>query len=208
MARNLVKNIRKVSGLKADGAPNAYWRRFEERLENFESIQISDWKEEEILGYLLKRFRDHYGINFSLSYTGPPSKCPEMYCIRRTMKTIGTQKGWIMKDYIDWVFDTIIIPQRAKIESLGYFFTQKICNRFKASFQERQKVTRSTVLPPDYVSIAQESEMFLQTYGDLAFAKMAIDNDPSREDAQSIRALFAQLESMGFNPVVLDYLEE
>lgn len=208
MARHLTKNIRKVSGLKSDGTPNAYWRRFKERLTNFESIPINEWAEEEMLGYLLKRFNDHYGIEFSLSYSGPPSKCPEMYCIRRIMENVGTKKGWIMKEYIDWVFDSIIIPQKTKVESLGYFFNQKICNRFKGVFRERQKITRSTALPNDFIIAAQNNGFDIQCYGDLAFMKMAVDNDPNRTDAFTIRTLLQQLESMGFNTAILNSLED
>lgn len=203
--KTLVKNVRKVSGLKNDGTPNAYWRRFKKRLDDFESVPLEEWKAEEVLGYLLKRYRDHFQIDFSLSYSGPPTKCGEMYCTRRMMETIGTEKGWILKSYIDWVFDTVIIPQKMRIESLGFFFTPKLCNRFKAVFKDSQRITRTTLLPQSFVDVVEDVGVSAESYGDLAFIKMAFDNDPSREQ---LGMLFERLESMGFNPAVLDSLED
>lgn len=200
--------VRQPSGLKNDGTPNAYWRRFSERVYNFENVPLSDWKEEEVLGYLLKRYRDCYDIDFSLSYSGPPTKSPEMYCVRRMMTTVGTEKGWILKQYIDWVFDTIIIPQKTKIQGLAFFFTQRICNQFKVLFRKNNRITRTTELPTPYVNIAVELGLSVCTYGDLAFAKMALDQSPDRDDLSSYSALFNKLKGVGFDSAILNGLNE
>jgi len=201
----MTSKVRKLSGLKADGTPNAYWRRFKERLATFDQTPLDEWGEEQILGYLLKRLSDHYKIEFALSYQGAPTKSPEMYCVRRMMYFVGSQKGWIIKDYIDWVFDTIIAPQKTKVDTLAFFFTKKICQRYRGVFAERQKITRSTELPPNYKKEAEDANLFINTYGELAFAKMALDADPERQD---IKNLFVHLEDLGFSTAILERLDE
>lgn len=200
--------VNKPSGMKMDGTPNVYWRRFEERLKTFESIPVEEWKEEQVLAYLLKRYREHYGIDFSLSYSRPPTKCPEMYCIRRITTTLGTIKGPALKQYIDWVFDTIIKPQRTQVTTLAFFFTPGICNQFKAKYKKNNKITRSTELPSNYLDAAIALDVSVRTYGDLAFAKMAVDQAPERDDLLSYTKLFSKLRDIGFDDSILLGLEE
>ena len=206
MMQTLVPDkVRKPSGLKVDGSPNSHWRKFAERLDNFEQVPLEDWKHEEILGYLLKRYRDHFKINFSLSYSGAPGKCGEMYCVNRMLNAIGTEKGWISKQYIDYVYDKIIIPQKVQVDSLGFFFTKKLCDQFRANFAKSQEITRSTELPPEYKGIADKLGVSVATYGDLAFARMAL-NDTNRDDLKEYSQLFVELEALGFYQRVLDSL--
>lgn len=203
------KSIRKPSGLKKDGTPNIHWINFEKKLRNFEQVPLQDWTEVEILGYLFKRYSDHYDMDFTLSYSGPPTKCSEMYCIRRMLTTIGTQKGWIAKDYIDWVFNTQIIPKKVNITSLGFFFTRKFCQQFRRIFREKNKISRTTVLPPDYISLVHNLNLdHIETYGDLAFAQMAIKNEPDRDDTETYSRLFQQLNDLGLNEEILNNLED
>lgn len=194
----------KLSGLKADGTPNLYWQRFKKRLNEFENIKVCDWEDEEVLGYLLKRYKDHYEIEYGLSYSGPPSKCSEMYCIRRMNATVGTTKGEILKDYIDWIFDANIIAKEKEIVSLGYFFHPGLCSQYRTIFRTRNKVTKTTTLPETYIIKASDFGISISTYGDLAFAKMAIDRSP--EDYPEYTALFASLKELGFSDLMLNNL--
>lgn len=207
MARNksitlVPKKITKPSGLKNDGTPNVAWRKFKERLEEFDKTPPENWAPEHILGYLLDRYQSVYEMSFSLSYSGPPSKCSEMYCVKRMLTTIGTEKGNLAKEYVDWVFEKKIIPNKIAIKSLAFFFTSGLCNEFKSVFKKRNKITRSTQLPQYLLDITNKLQ--LNTYGDLAFAKLALDSDPEREDLNN---LFRELENAGFNEMVLQALE-
>jgi len=214
MARNRTKNliipdkVKQPSGLKKDGTPNAYWRRFEKRLTEFENVPIDQWKPEEVLAYLLKRYGDHYQIDFSLSYYGPPTKCPEIYCVRRMMTVVGTEEGPIIKQYIDWVFDTIIIPKKTKVTSLAFFFTYDICRKFKVHFHKINNITKTTELPDRYREVVKELEFdsLINTYGDLAFVKMALDNDPITHAHYGL--MFEKLHNVGLNVVMLKHLED
>lgn len=197
----------KLSGLKGDGKPNAYWRRFKERLDIYDQTPVEDWKEEHMLGHILKRYRDNQGIEFSLSYSGPPTKCKEIYCMRRVLLHLGTEDGPTVKKYIDWVFDTIIIPQKVTFSSIAYFFTANFILKFKQELRKQTRITRATKLPDEFVAKAIDLELDVRTYGDLAFAKAAMDDDPENEELNIYFQLFTELKNAGFNDTVLSSLD-
>lgn len=199
--------VKQPSGLKKDGTPNSAWTKFKDKLENFEQIPTDSWTEVEILGYLLKRYREHYEIDFSLSYSGPPSKCSEMFCIKRMLTTVGTTKGVIAKEYIDWVFDNIIKKQNTKITSLGFFFTANICNRFKSEFRKSRQITKSTELPTIFLDVVKSVQLNVKTYGDLAFLQLARqDEERDEQELAQYNILFEKLQNVGFNPALLNNL--
>lgn len=196
----------KLSGLKEDGLPNAYWRRFKDRLDNYSNIEIVDWKEDQFLGHILKRYKDCMGVDFGLSYSGPPTKCKEIYCVRRMILTLGTEDPVKIKDYIDWIYDTIIIPQKVTISSIAYFFTTNFILKFKQDSRKKNRITRVTILPENYKNIVLELDLDVNTYGDLAFAKIAMDNDPGNEAYDVYGELFGKLKNVGFDESVLGTL--
>lgn len=197
----------KLSGLNADGSPNAYWRRFKERLDTYSDTPVKDWKAEQILGHILKRYKDQMGIEFALSYSGPPTKCKEIYCTKRMILALGTEDGQTAKNYVDWVFDSVIIPGKVSISSVAYFFTPSFIFRFKADRRRKLKISRTTELPPDIRSVVEELSLDVKTYGDLAFAKVAIDDDPDNEELSVYFRLFMDLKQKGFDESVLSTLE-
>lgn len=197
----------KLSGLNADGTPNAYWRRFKERLDNYEETAIQDWKAEHILGHILKRYKDQMGVEYALSYSGPPTKCKEIYCTKRMLLALGTEDGQTAKNYVDWVFDTVIIPGKVAISSIAYFFTTSFILRFKAERRRKSQISRATELPPDIKSVVENLSLDVKTYGDLAFAKVAIDDDPGNEELSVYFRLFMDLKDKGFDESVLSTLE-
>jgi hypothetical protein len=197
----------KLSGLNADGLPNAYWRRFKERLESYQEVPVDDWKEEQMLGHILKRYKDIMGVDFALSYSGPPTKSKEIYCIRRTILVLGADDGPTVKQYIDWVFDTKIIPQKMIISSIAFFFTTNLILTFKRDSRKQNRITRATELPEEYQDIAIGLELDVKTYGDLAFAKVALDDDPDNEDLNIYSSLFVMLKDNGFDESILSSLD-
>jgi hypothetical protein len=208
MARRRKKQQKgKLSGLNIDGTPNAYWRRFKERLDTYSDVPVADWKDEHFLGHIMKRYKDQMQIDFSLSYSGPPTKSKEIYCIRRMVAALGTENPHSIKEYIDWVFDAIIIPKKVVISSIAYFFTTNFILSFKAELRKRNRITRATVLPLEIQSLAVGLELDVKTYGDLAFAKAAIEDDPENEDLDVYSLLFVQLKEAGFDESVLSSLE-
>ncbi|NJO18634.1 MAG: hypothetical protein HC877_23775 [Thioploca sp.] len=142
------EKIRKPSGLKSDGTPNVHWKRFKNRLIEYSNKPVSSWTSEEILGHILKRYREFSGNEFTLSYSGAPTKCSEIYCTNRMIHALGSENNAeVSKEYIDWVFDTVIIPQNISINSIAFFFTSNLIQKFKAEARKRRKLTRATQLP-------------------------------------------------------------
>lgn len=205
MARKKVKG--KLSGLNADGSPNAYWRRFKERLDKYNETPPKEWTAEHVLGHILKRYKEQMGIDFALSYSGPPTKCKEIYCVKRTLLALGTEDGEFAKNYIDWVFDTIIIPGKVTISSIAYFFTTNFVLKFKAEQRRRSRITRATELPSNIKTVVENLSLDVKTYGDLAFAKVAIEDDPENEELSMYFRLFTDLKTQGFDDTVLNTLE-
>lgn len=193
----------KLSGLKEDGTPNAYWRKFKERLNTYDQVPIQEWKEDQVLGHILKRYKDFQGVEFTLSYSGPPSKCKEIYCIRRMVLSLGFEDGVTLKKYIDWVFDSHILPKKISLTSIAFFFTTNFVLKFKQELRKSNTVSRNSVLPEKYLLLS--SDLDISTYGDLAFAKRAIDQNP--EEYKQYSDLLIKLIDNGFNIDSLNNLE-
>lgn len=198
-------SIKKPSGLKKDGTPNLYWKRFKDRTAQFRDLPVEEWSFDQVLGHMFNRYSEHYQIDFAFSYSGPPTKSPEMYCIRRISETLGTANTAILKEFIDWVFDTHIIPKNKEIISLAYFWNKGLCNQFRATFRNRHKLTKSTPIPIEFKEVADRFGLNVSTYGDLAFAKMALDSSPT--DYPEYVEFFKYINQLGFNKALLDKLE-
>lgn len=201
------KKVGKLSGLKISGEPNAAWKKFKQKLEIYDSIPISEWKFDNLFGYFVKRYQDQMKSNFPLSYVGPPSKCQEIYCTRRMMLSLGIEDFSLAKDYIDFVFDQFVIPKNITISSIGILLTESFIQKFKTKIRASKKITRSTQLPSDYETVINDLNLSVYTYGDLAFAKLAIDENPNNEDYIVYQQLFDQLELIGFDKYILEEME-
>lgn len=198
---------RRATGIKQDGAPNAWWRRFKERLDAYDSVPVDQWTAEHVLGHILKRYRDFYGVDFTLSYTRSPTKSSEMYCVKRMMAALGSESGELAKQYIDWVFDNAIEPKNTNIRSVAFFFTGTLILRFKSEYRKMMTITRTTPLPAEWVNIGVDLGVTISTYGDLAFAKMTLDYQDDEEVSGPYLDLFRKLKDKGFDPKVLENLE-
>jgi len=202
--------VKKPSGLKKDGSPNSSWRKFKERLEVYEKVPVKDWGPDQALAHVFKRYTDHFDIDFSLSYSGPPTKCSEIYCTKRMMTLLGgDEPSMVMvKDFIDWSFDKVIIPKKIPVETLAFFFAPKLVREFKAKYKRAMKITRSSQLPPDIEKVAASMGLDdIVTYGDLAFVKKAIESNPDNKAYKPYLTLLKQIGSAGFNTSTLDSLE-
>ncbi|MCK9567816.1 hypothetical protein M0R72_02550 [Candidatus Pacearchaeota archaeon] len=202
-----VTKVQKISGLKADGTPNAFWQKFKAKLALYASDDISQWQEYHFLGHILKRYKDHMGIEFTLSYSRAPAKCSEMFCIKRMIAFLGVEDKQTIKDYIDFVFDQYIIPKKVSVTSIGYFFTTEFIFQFKKMFSKDSRISRSTQLPADYKSVVSSLNIDVCTYGDLAFAKLAIENDPNGSEVAIYIRMFDELKNIGFDDGVLGRLD-
>jgi hypothetical protein len=202
-----MNKVRKIKGLKEDGTISLPWQKFKSRLDLYSNSPVSDWNEYNFLGHILKRYKDYMGTEFPLSYSSSPSKCGEMYCTKRMVLALGVSDPQTVVDYINFVYDNYIIPGKVSVSSLAYFFTTNFIFEFKKRFRKETKITRTTKLPSSYQNVIVGLELDVCTYGDLAFAKIAIDNDPSNNDLEIYNKMFFELKNIGFDDSVLGRLD-
>ena len=179
------------------------WQKFLAKFDEIESLRTSQWKEVHFLGYICARYKTLYGKSFALSYKGAPSKCPEMYLVRKMIAMLGTSNPHTIKAYIDWAFEKKIIPNGVRFKGIGFFTTPNFGNEFHLEREKKSKIEKTTELPEEYKQAATTLNLYVCTYGDLAFIKMALDQDPSSEARAPYRTLFHDLMALGFEPAVL-----
>jgi hypothetical protein len=195
------KKLGKLSGLKEDGTPNAHWLKFHDRLYSEPEIPLSQWKNEHFLGLILRKIKStlNESSEYPLSYIGAPGKCQEMYAVNRMILSLGSTDPEYIKAYIDWIFDNEIIPKKIIVKSIAYFFTAPFILKFKEIYKKNNKVSRASVIPLPFKSIADSAGVEISTYGDLAFAKMAVDQDPENEEYIPYINLFEKFRENGFD---------
>lgn len=173
------------------------WQKFFNKFDEIKELRVSQWKDVHILAYICDRYEKHYAMKFSVSIKGAPTKSPDMYMIKKIKASLNTTDNAIIKEYIDWTFDTIIIPKKYKLKKIGFFITAGFINEF--FFYRKNKknnITRSTPVPETYKNIANEIGIDINTYGDLAFICMAIEAGSSSEDHN---CLIGNLELLGLD---------
>lgn len=182
------------------------WQKFLAKFKEIETIPNSEWKEIHLLSYFCKRYENCYGKKFALSFRGAPSKCTEIYMMKKLMVMLNTTNMRTIRSYIDWVFDFKIVPTHMKIRSIGFLTTPGFGNEFNLYREKQDKIGKSTELPAEYKQVANTLNLPVFTYGDLAFIKMALDQSPNSEARAPYKVLFHNLMAIGFEPSVLNNL--
>lgn len=186
------------------------WKKFFLKLKDVDDPIFKDkvflWKNEHILGYMCKRFELLYGKKFLITQKNAPSKCSEMFFVRKMIATLNTSNMVTVKKYIDWMYDTKIIPENKKIRTFAYFMTPGFCNEFHFEQAENEIIKRSSTIPQSYKEIAESLNISVSTYGDLAFIKMAADrtNDLNNPNVQFLK----NIQAAGFELSILEKLAE
>ena len=185
-----------------------HWQKFLMKFNEIESLDSSDWKEVHLLSFFCECFEQAYSQKYSLSFkTTAPSRCPEINVIKRVTATLNTTDSSLVKEYISWVFDKKITPSKVRIRSINYLLTAGYGNEFIQYVNDKNKVEKSTPLPPEYKQVADTLDIPVYTYGDLAFAKMALEADPDSESRAPYKILFNSLNVLGFNLSILERLK-
>lgn len=182
------------------------WRNFLAKFQEIETLKTSKWKEVHYLAYLTKRYEEFYGHKYALSFKGPPGKCTEIVFVKKMCAMLGTTNSRTIRSYIDWVFDEKIIPKKMKIKTLAFFMTPGLGNEFHMYWKKKNTIEKTTELPVEYKEVVDNLGLPLNTYGDLAFARSVLAEDPDNEARQPYRDLFNTLISLGFEVQVLDTL--
>jgi hypothetical protein len=182
------------------------WQKFLAKFKEIDNLPIAEWKEPHVLGYFCQRFETYYEQKFALSFRGAPSKCNEIYMIKKTMAMLNTTDMSVIRSYIDWIFDQKIIPGKIKIRSIGFLTTPGFGNEFNQYRAKKEKIIKSTELPARYRKVADDLDLPVATYGDLAFIKMALEQSPDSDARAPYKILFHDLIALGFEPTILNTL--
>jgi len=181
------------------------WETFFKKLSMWKDLPIEDWKEYQVLGYLISKLEKYLERKFAFALSGQPSKCPEMFFIKKIIYSLDTKDTEIIKDYIDWVFENKIIPSKVKLRSIGYFHNSSFANQYLDQAKKSKQVTRTTPLPIEYKTIVDFFKAPAETFGDLAFVKKVIESNPDDDDSINFKKMFANLTSIGFKE---DFLKD
>jgi hypothetical protein len=178
-----------------------HWQRFFGKFNEIDELKVSKWKPVHQLAHFSRRYEHAFGRRFAFTLRGAPSKCTEIVFIKKIGAMLGTTNQRTIKDYIDWVFDKKIIPQKKRIRSLGFFMMAGLGNEFNLQRKKESTIGRATSLPQEYKDIAEEVGLPIETYGELAFIKHALDQ--STEGRENYQVLYRRLLMVGLEPDVL-----
>lgn len=185
-----------------------HWQKFLLKFNETSSLDPSEWKEVHLLSYFCEMFEKSFSQKYSLSFkTTAPTKCPEINVIKRVAATLNTTDSSLIKEYILWVFEKKIIPAKTRIRSINYLLTAGYGNEFFQYWEDKNKVVKSTPLPAEYQQVADTLNVPVFTYGDLAFAQMALESSPDDESRAPYKTLFHTLNVLGFQLSVLERLK-
>jgi hypothetical protein len=169
------------------------WQKFFIKFKEIDSLPINDWKPYHYVAHFANLYNKKYNTSFSFSIKGAPSKCSEVFLMKRIIAMLGISNQQAIKEYINWIFEKKI--QDKKIKSIGFLANTQFCNEFKIWRKENLKITRTTKLPNDYQQIVDLFELPVSTFGGLAFIKSALDMNPNDD---RYNKLFNELYSIGF----------
>lgn len=120
-----------------------------------------------ILGYILARFENHYGMPFALSLNEKGLfRGPEINVLRKIYASLGSD-AWTVKRYVDWYWDQKIERRKKKITSISFLATPQLLNEFSFYRQKANKVTRDKKLPSAMINWINENAKGLYDYASL-----------------------------------------
>lgn len=186
---------------------NKYWQNFFKKFDTINSLPRHLWNYQEFLAYFCKRFQDHYKRNFSFSLSGPPSKCQELFLIKKICAMLNTNDPNKIVAYIDWMFDKKIIPTNKKLTSIGFLTMPNFGNEFGYWYEENNTIQKTTDLPIEYINLAKQMNLPILTYSDLAFAHQAIQSNPDSISRQPYKDFLTQIQTMGMDLNILKDLK-
>jgi hypothetical protein len=182
--------------------PNEKYKKFFAKFEEIETLDVSHWKVAHILGYFCKKYKETYGVDYSWKFNNPsPTKCFEVWQVNTLAAKLSANPK-ILRDYIDWVYQTYVPRTKSKFRSVSFITKDEAVQDYKMNVllagQKSLHVDRSTPLPPNYIEILLDlAKLNIKTYGDLAFVSQM---DPLPEN---IAQAMAKLAEFGLDQEVL-----
>ena len=186
----------KENGGELTDAPNANYQKFFKKFSEINTLPIADWKPVHVLSFFCKRYYQQYNVKYKFKFNSPaPGKCFEVFQIKRLASMLSANPK-ILKEYIDWVYDTKVIAARRRLTSISFMTVEGLVVEYKLKIlmAPANDINRTTLLPEEYKKILLEAGFPINTYGDLCFVCQMPDCPPE---------IVNQLEMIGFNKSLL-----
>lgn len=156
-----------------------------------------------LLGYFCARYKDYYQIDYTLSLNEKGLfRGPEINVLRRVYSMLNSDP-WIVKDYIDYVFQVKIHKRKKRVTSLSFLAVVDIIQEFKFAVKQSEKVDRSTKLPEKMVAWVNQHApevldfVSLSDFGDLKLLLTHYKQGHMKGNT-SIDSFVDKLEKMGY----------
>ena len=187
---------------KLCSVPNEKYQKFFDKFKEIDTLDVSEWRIPHLLAYFCKRYKEVLGNDYHWKFNNPsPTKCFEVWQMNTLIAKLSANPK-ILKDYIDWAFDTLVKGKNYKPRSISFITREEVVIPYKLNVllagQKSLNVDRSTVLPATYRDILKNTAgLNISTYGDLAFLSQM---DPMPDNiSQSLEEMVDQ----GFDREVL-----
>lgn len=193
---NIVVDVGELTDL-----PNENYKKLFAKFAEIDSIDVKEWKTNHVLGYFVKKYKEQYGIDYKFKFNSPaPSKCFEVFQIKRLAMNLSSDPV-ILKEYIDWIFLNKVVKAKRRLTSISFMTVEDIVAEYKFNVLMVVKpdgISRSTLLPEKYRLPFEEANIFIKTYGELAFV--------SNMEDMSFEAIGAmiKIEQLGFDKSLLN----
>lgn len=187
--------------------PNEKYQKLFEQFKEIEALPVKDWKQQHLLGYFVKKYKDTYGVDYQFKFNDPnPNKCYEIWRIKTLVSRLSKDPE-ILKSYIDWVWEEKVKKAKKRFTSISYITNDIEVNQYKMKFlfgsMNSNPIDRSSILPENFKSILHNNGFPIKTYGDLAFLWQSQKSMQSEDFNKSLLAL----KEIGFNETILEKIK-
>lgn len=181
-----------------------HYKKFFDKFPEIETTDIKAWSNTHVIAYFCKRYKAYYGVDYTFRFNSTaPGKSYEVFQINKLSSMLSAEPI-ILKDYIDYFFDTRIIAKKRRITSMAYMTDANVVNDYKFKkllIGKNINIDRTTVIPPNYTSVIRDFGSNVRTYGDLAFVKRCVDNGNGDD---KYKAMLVALAKAGLDISSLD----
>jgi hypothetical protein len=188
--------------VELDTLPNDNYKKMFAKFSDIDKLDPRDWKVPHLIGYFSKKYYQTYNKKYNFKFNSPtPSKCFEVFQIKK-LSNVLTSDPSLLKEYIDWVFETKVAKAKRRITSISFMTSDYITTEYKlnvllVSNKANNTIDRSTILPEKYKNIFIQANSPISTYGDLAFLSQMSDMP------ENLQKAFDTIKSMGFDINIL-----
>ena len=174
------------------------YKKFFQKFEEINSLEIEQWKVAHILGYFIGKFKIAYGTDYKWKYNSPsPAKCFEVFQVKK-MSQLLSSKPKILKEYIDWVFVEKVEKDKKKFRSISFLTGEDILKEYKELILSDRPIDRTMKLPENIIQFLAPFNSKIGTiitYGDLAFYNKALLSEKWwQEQTQEMHKVYPEFD--------------